>query len=53
MQDQVCTESGCGGLNNEYNLQDLSEKVRNPECACLLWRGDNYINQTKHDELCE
>ena len=46
-------ESGCGGLNDEYGFQDLAKVVRKLECACILWKGENYIHQTKHDGICE
>ena len=52
MQDQVHMESSWLGLNYEYGFQDLVKGVNNKECACLIWREDNYIHQTKHDGLC-
>ena len=44
---------GGGVPNHEYDLHDLDEGVRNLECACLIWKGENYIHQTKHDGLCD
>ena len=45
-------ESSLGGINYEYDLQGLSEGVRNLDCACLLWIGEHYIHKTNHDVLC-
>ena len=53
MQDQVRMESGCGGLNHEYEFQDLVKGLSNLGCACLICKGENYIHQTKHDGICE
>ena len=35
------------GLNYKWKFRDISEVVKNLECACILWREDNYIHQTK------
>ena len=51
MKYQVNMKSSLGGLNDEYDFQDIVEGVNNLECACLLWRDENYIHQTKHDGI--
>ena len=45
-------ESSRGGMNDEHDFQDLVEVVKNLDCACILWRDENYIHQTKNDGIC-
>ena len=45
-------ESSWGGTNYEEYFQYIVEGVNNRECDCILWRENNYINQTKHDGIC-
>ena len=52
MWDQNIMVSSWGGLYYEYLFQDLVKGVQNLECAYLLWRDNNYIFQTKQDEIC-
>ena len=30
----------------------MVELVNNWECACLIWRDENFIHQNKHDGIC-
>ena len=44
-------ESSRGGLNDEYDYQDIVKGVNNLFCPCRLWIGKNYIHKKKHDEF--
>ena len=39
-------------MNDEEYSQYIVEVLNNPEFDCLLLIDENFIHQTKHDDIC-